>query len=231
MYKCVILSFRPAIHIPTLMSWRAESQQPAHKIHCFSLSYFSSWFQPTFSMYSSSTVMYVSAPSNGADIIPKDVSNSQATVKFPQQRTLYTKEFVALCATINETIPCHLSITGYSLDLHPASWQKTLTSLIYTMQLPTLPHHLQHAQQLGLKTLYNIYRYSIRRNLNGGFPCNPNPPLVTYLLKTPSEVNCKYTHIKFKKVNKTNLKKTGQATSYDLTSRRIRATIVAMEKL
>jgi len=32
--------------------------------------------------------MYVSAPSNGADIIPKDVSNSQVTVKLSQHGTL-----------------------------------------------------------------------------------------------------------------------------------------------
>jgi hypothetical protein len=61
--------------------------------------------------------MNVSAPSNGVDIIPKDVSNSQVTVKFSQNRTLYTKEFLALCTTVNETIPCHLTVTGYPVDL------------------------------------------------------------------------------------------------------------------
>jgi hypothetical protein len=80
--------------------------------------------------------MYVSAPSNGADIIPKNVSNSQATVKLSQPRTLYTKGFLALCTTVNETIPCHLSVTGYSVDLHRASWHKTATSLIFIQKVP-----------------------------------------------------------------------------------------------
>ena len=80
--------------------------------------------------------MYVLAPSNGADIIPKNVSNSKATVKLSQHTTLYTKEFLALCTTVNETIPCHLSVTGYFVDLHRASWQKTVTSLIFIQKVP-----------------------------------------------------------------------------------------------
>ena len=75
-------------------------------------------------------------PSNGADIIPKDVSHSQATVKLSQQRALYNEEFLDLCTSVNETTNCLLSITVYSVDLHRASWQKTVTSLICIQKVP-----------------------------------------------------------------------------------------------
>ena len=69
-------------------------------------------------------------------LFQKDVSNSQAAVKLSQHRTLYTKEYLALCTTVNETIPCHLSVTGYSVYLHRASWHKTVTSLICIQKVP-----------------------------------------------------------------------------------------------
>ena len=80
--------------------------------------------------------MHSSSPSNSADIIPKDVSHSQATVKLSQHSTLYTEEFLALCTTVNKTIPCHLSVTAHSVDLHRVSWHKTVASLICIEMVP-----------------------------------------------------------------------------------------------
>ena len=67
-------------------------------------------------MHSSSTTMYVSAPSKGADIIPKNMSNSQATVKLSQHRTLYAKEFLALwlfCRFISSKLAQNSSISNF----------------------------------------------------------------------------------------------------------------------
>ena len=153
MRKCVTLSFRPAIHIPphVMISW--ESTTCSQNSLLFIIIFFKmipTNIQHAFLIYHNvclSSFKWCRHYSKGC---------VQFTGHCKTFTTWNTTEFLALCTTVNETIPCHLSVTGYSVDLHPASWHKTVTSLIFIQKMPgsSLGQITEHFDWVGSSPQY-----------------------------------------------------------------------------